>query len=155
QTQEIGADLICNAVGALNHYPDQNLLIVDLGTATTISVVNKSKEYLTGVIIPGVKTQVESLALSAEKLFSVELIKPKNMAPKSTIESIQTGIYYSHLGGVGLLLEKLSTACFNDEKYLVIGTGGFSRLFSNAKLFDTIDSDLTLKGLVKIIELNQ
>jgi type III pantothenate kinase len=154
QTQEIGADLICNAVGALDHYPEQNLLIVDLGTATTISAVNKSREYLTGVIIPGVKTQVESLALAAEKLFSVELMRPKNISPKSTIESIQAGIYYGHLGGIQLLLEKLSSACFSNEKYLIIGTGGFSRLFSNAKLFDIIDTDLTLKGLVKIIELN-
>jgi len=124
---EIGADLICNAVGAINDHPNQNLLIIDMGTATTITLVNKEKEYLAGVIIPGPKTQIDSLAVAAEKLFGVELVEPKEILPKSTLESIQVGIYYSHLGGIGLLMEKLSVAAFGDEGYISIATGGFSR----------------------------
>ena len=154
-SHEIGADLICSAVGAINLYPNTNLLIVDMGTATTICAVNKAKEFLTGLIIPGIKTQNDSLALSAEKLFSVELLKPKSIMSGSTVESIQNGIYYSHIGGIKYLLHKLGKAAFAEEKSLVIATGGYSRIFADTGLFEVIDPDLVLKGLVKIIELNK
>ena len=151
---EIGADLICSAVGAVYKYKDSNLMIVDMGTATTITAINKAKEFLTGAIFPGLATQISSLASSAEKLFSVELAKPKNEAPKSTVEAIQTGVYYSHLGGVGLLIKKLAKECFGSEEYLVVGTGGYARLFKEEKLFDYFESDLVLAGLLKIMDFN-
>jgi type III pantothenate kinase len=154
-SHEIGADLICSAVGAINLHPNTNLLIIDMGTATTICAVNKSKEFLTGLIIPGIKTQNDSLAISAEKLFSVELVKPKTIMSGSTVESIQNGIYYSHIGGIKYLLQKLGKAAFGEEKSLVIATGGYSRIFTDSGLFELFDPDLVLKGLVKIIELNK
>jgi type III pantothenate kinase len=151
---EIGADLVCSAVGAVYQYIETNLIIVDMGTATTITAINKAKEFLTGAIIPGLATQISSLASSAEKLFSVELIRPKNEAPRSTIEAIQTGVYYSHLGGIKLLIKRLAKECFGGEKYLIIGTGGYARLFQEEELFDYFESNLVLAGLQKIIEFN-
>lgn len=153
-SHEIGADLICSAVGAVEQYPDSNLLIVDMGTATTITVINSKKEFITGVIIPGIKTQAASLAQAAEKLLTVELLHPKTVVAKDTIESIQAGLYYGHLGAMRLLLKKLAKEAINDQDHKVVATGGFARLFMKAKLFDVIDSDLVLKGLVKITSLN-
>lgn len=151
---EIGADLICSAVGALEQYPDNNLLLVDMGTATTITAVNKKKEFITGLIIPGIKTQVASLAHAAEKLFTVELVQPKTIMAKDTSESIQAGLYYGHLGAMRLLLKKLAKEALQDQEHKIIATGGFARLFTRTKLFDVIDSDLVLKGLVKIVAMN-
>lgn len=151
---EVGADLICSAAGAMESYPNRNLVIVDMGTATTITIINKYKEFITCTIIPGIMTQVESLSSSAEKLTSLEIAKPKSSIPKSTLESIQMGIYYSHLGGINLLIKKLSEANFAGEQYTIIGTGGYSRLFDDSGLFNIIDQNLVLKGLVKIASLN-
>lgn len=152
---EIGADLICSAVGAINLHPNANILIVDMGTATTITAVSKAKEFLTGLIMPGIKTQSESLSSSAEKLFSVELVKPKGIMSSSTVESIQNGIYYSNIGGIKYLIHELGKAAFHNEKYIVIATGGYSRIFESSDLFEFFDPDLVLKGLVKIMELNK
>ena len=152
---EIGADLICSASGAVHTYPNKNLFVIDMGTASTLIAVSKDKEFLTGIIIPGLNTQISSLATSAEKLFSVEIVKPKNKIPQNTIESIQTGLYYSHIGGLKYLIKKLAKNCFDGEEYLVIGTGGYSRLFKDEELFDYLEPDLILTGLLKIIELTK
>ncbi len=152
--REIGADLICSAVGAIEQFPDKNLFIVDMGTASTIIAISKSKEFLTGVIVPGLALQASSLVSAAEKLFSVEMVKPERCMPTNTAESIQVGLYYSHIGGLKYLMKKLAQGCFKDEEYLVIGTGGYSRLFEDIALFDHVEPDLILSGLVKIVELN-
>jgi type III pantothenate kinase len=154
-SHEIGADRICGAIGAVTEFPNRNILVVCMGTATTITAINKSAEFLTGIIIPGIKTQRDALAKAAAKLFSVELIKPKTLTPTSTTEAMQMGLFYSHLGGIQLLLQKLAQNAFRNEDCFVVGTGGYSSLFAESDLFDAMDKFLELKGLCKIIELNK
>lgn len=153
-SSEIGADIISTAVAGIFDFPDQNIIIVDLGTANTMVAVNKKKEFLTGVIFPGMKTQVDSLASSAEKLSQVEIIRSQSTMTKNTIDAIQTGIYYSTLGGLRLLLKNMGDEAFNGEPFTVLGTGGFSRVFQDEKLFDFTVPDLVLNGLVHIHRLN-
>lgn len=152
-SREIGADLICNAVAVTQLLPAENAIVVDLGTASTVTAVNKDKEFIAGAIFPGLQTQVNSLAQSTEKLPHVEIVKV-SQRPSMTIESIQYGIYYGTYGALKSLIHQLAKDCFQEEAYKVVCTGGFLRLFEKEELADLYVPDLVLKGLVHITELS-
>ncbi len=152
---EVGADRIAGALGASEAYPEQNIIIVDMGTATTFDVLTKNKEYLGGVITPGMSIAMQSLEQHTAKLPKVEILKPKCICGKSTVQSIQAGLYFGNLGAIKEICQGLIASCFPDEDVLTLGTGGFSRLFRNAGVFDKINKDLVLEGLIKLEELNR
>lgn len=151
---EVGADRISNSIAAVDLFPKQNLIIIDFGTATTFCAINSSKEYLGGVIIAGLKISAEALEARTAKLPSVEILKPQQVVGRSTIESIQSGLFYGQLGMIKEISERIKLEAFNGEKALVIGTGGFSQLFVNENIFDYQMSDLVLKGLLKALQMN-
>ena len=153
--KEIGADRIAAAIGAVSLHPETDLIVIDMGTATTIDVVTKDKEYLGGAIIPGLRISVEALANETAKLPMVEITKPEHSLGTNTIEAIQSGIFYIHLGGLKELCSQYTTSIFNGKKPLVLGTGGFSRIFEETKLFDEISPELVLLGIKKALELNK
>ncbi len=152
--KEIGADRIAAAIGASNLYEGKNLIVVDMGTATTIDIITKEKEYLGGAILPGIKMSSSSLASGTAKLPAVEIVKPERSYGTSTVEAIQSGIYFGQLGGVKEIIGLFTKEVFNGEKPYLIGTGGFSRLYENEKLFDSIVPELVHIGLKKVLELN-
>lgn len=152
---EVGADRIANSIAAVNMYPKQNLIIVDLGTATTFCAVSKEKEYLGGSIIAGLKLSMESLEAKTAKLPSVEIVATNEALGKSTVESLQSGLYFGHLGAMREIISHLTSECFNGEAPVVVGTGGFSSLFEKEKIFHTIQPDLVLMGNVLALALNQ
>ncbi|TAL62782.1 MAG: type III pantothenate kinase, partial [Legionella sp.] len=94
---EVGADRIANAIAATHSFPNQNVIVIDFGTATTFCVINDKKEYLGGAILPGVRLSVEALSKNTAKLPSVEIVKVENTVGRSTTESIQSGIFYGAL----------------------------------------------------------
>ena len=151
---EVGADRIANSIGATHLYPGRNLLIVDFGTATTLCVVSAQREYLGGVIAPGLRMAMETLEASTAKLPTVEIKVPEHAVGQSTIAGIQSGIYYSTLGLVREIIIEISDKHFPRQELSVVGTGGFSSLFTHANLFDVIESDLVLKGLYQLHCLN-
>lgn len=151
---EVGSDRIANAIGAVERYPNQNLLIVDLGTATTFCAINSEKDYLGGTIIAGLRISMESLESKTAKLPSVEILKPVSALGRSTVESIQSGLYYGHGGAIKEICSQLTNECFGGKKPYIIGTGGFAHLFEGEKLFDVILSDLVLNGLLVALKLN-
>lgn len=153
--REIGADRIAACIGGRLLVSDQNLIVIDMGTATTIEAVTKSGEYLGGAILPGVKMSATSLASGTAKLPTVEILKPENSCGTSTIEAIQSGIYFSHVGAIKQLIENFTNELFAGEKPYIIATGGFCKLFEKENLFDRIVSDLVHLGLIKILELNK
>lgn len=153
--KEIGADRIAAAIGAVSLHPETDLIVIDMGTATTIDVVTKDKEYLGGAIIPGLRISVEALANETAKLPMVEITKPEHSLGTNTIEAIQSGNFYIHLGGLKELCSQYTTSIFNGKKPLVLGTGGFSRIFEETKLFDEISPELVLLGIKKALELNK
>ncbi len=152
---EVGADRIANSIAATHMFPRQNLIIVDLGTATTFCAINKEKDYLGGVIIAGLKISMEALEAKTAKLPSVEIVSKDQVLGLSTIDSLQSGLFYGHLGAMREIIIKLTHECFQDEKPMVIGTGGFSSLFDKAKIFDRTITDLVLKGNVLSLAYNQ
>jgi type III pantothenate kinase len=147
---ELGADRIVNAVAGITLY-GKNLIIVDLGTATTFCLI-RDNYYEGGVIAPGLKMSMEVLHNRTALLPLVEFSKPPcGILADSTVHSIQAGFFY---GWVGLLKEIINELKkrFSDTDFYVIGTGGLSSVIHKEipDIFNFIDRDLTLKGL-KII----
>lgn len=151
---EVGADRIANAVAATQMHPQKNIVIVDLGTATTFCAVSADRDYLGGSIIAGLKLSMEALEAKTAKLPSVEIVSRTEALGLSTVESLQSGLYYGHLGAMREIISKISQECFKGEKPFVIGTGGFSSLFEKEKIFDLVAPDLVLKGNLIALEKN-
>ena len=152
---EVGADKIANAMGGLARFPGRNLLIVDFGTATTLCAVSKEKEYLGGIITPGIQTSMEALESKTARLPTVEIIRPSEVLGRSTVESIQSGLYYGALATVRSLADSVTKERFAKEPPLVVGTGGFGRLFEEEKLLDEFVPELPLIGLRQAVELSR
>jgi type III pantothenate kinase len=151
---EVGADRIANAIAAVAEYPDQDLLIIDFGTATTFCAINAGKEYLGGVITAGVRISMEALETQTSKLPAVEIIKPQQCLGRTTVESIQSGLYYGSIGQVKEIRDRISEEAFGGKMPKVIGTGGFASLLAKANIFDEENSDLVLKGIQIALSMN-
>lgn len=152
---EVGADRIANAIAAVKLYPNQNIIVIDFGTATTLDVVSKMKEYLGGAILPGIRMSMESLFSATAKLPRVEIQQPANVVGKTTVESIQSGLYFGQIGMVKELILRIKTEAFQGEEPVVIATGGFSSLFENAGLFEAAIPTLVLQGLQEVLLINK
>jgi type III pantothenate kinase len=151
---EVGSDRIADAIGAYTRYPNQNIIIVDFGTATTFDVLTKDREYLGGAIAPGMKIAMQSLEERTAKLPKVEIIKSTRACGKTTIESIQSGLYYGTLGIIKEITQSITKENFKGQKPLIIGTGGFAGLYRDSGVFDEIIPDLVLDGIYTAQELN-
>jgi type III pantothenate kinase len=151
---EVGADRIANSIAATHLYPGKNLVLVDLGTATTFCAVTAEKDYMGGSIIAGIKLSMESLEAKTAKLPSVEIVPRSQVLGLSTVESLQSGLFYGHLGSMREIITRISAECFKSEKPFVIGTGGLSTMFETEKIFDVIIPDLVLKGNLIALALN-
>ena len=152
---EVGADRIAGAIAATLRRPGADVIVVDCGTATTFDVVNAAGEYLGGAIMPGIGISVESLAGRTAKLPSVEITRPSAALGRSTVESIQAGVYHGHVGAIRHLLGELAREAFAGERPRVVGTGGFARLMLAENLFDEIVPELVLLGLKRAEQLNR
>ncbi|MDF1612597.1 type III pantothenate kinase [Stygiobacter electus] len=152
---EVGTDRIANAIAAVHSFPDKNLIIIDFGTATTFCVVSKNKEYLGGIILPGIKISMEALDSKTAQLPAVEIKEMTEVIGRSTVESIQSGLFFGQIGIVKEIKSRIIEEVFKDEFPVVIATGGFSRLFENQKLFDIIIPTLVLNGLFLAYNINK
>lgn len=153
--REIGADRIAAALGAVARYPEQNLIIIDMGTATTIDVVTKDREYLGGAILPGLKISVGALASGTAKLPQVEIVRAEKICGASTIEAIQSGIYYGTVGSIREFCAQISARMFGGTQPFVVATGGFARLFSDCGIFGAVIPELVLLGVKTALENNR
>lgn len=150
---ELGADRVANAVGALELYKGRNLVVFDFGTANTACIISKNKEYMGGLIAAGMRLSMQVLEEQTAKLPTVQIRVPAVLFGKDTVEQIQAGLYYQVLGMVKEVVHA-ARQTFAEEQPLIIGTGGFSKVFEKAGIFDVIEPDLVLIGLKKILELN-
>jgi type III pantothenate kinase len=151
---ELGSDRIANAIAATHMYPKENLIIVDMGTATTLCAINQKNEFLGGAIIPGLRISMSALETNTSKLPSVEILRPGQALGRSTVEGIQSGLYFGAIGAVKEISQRMVAECFQNEPARIIGTGGFASLFHDAGLFDVEVSDLVLKGLYLALNMN-
>ncbi len=151
---EVGTDRIANAIGAMDAFPNKNIIIIDMGTATTVCAVNKKHDYLGGAILPGLRLGMESLKANTAKLMEVDIEASSSYIGRTTRESIQTGLYYGQMGALKEIIAGIKQEAFPNESVTIIGTGGFSQLYKETALFDVILPDLVLQGLYKAYELS-
>ena len=147
---DVGADRIVDAVAALEKY-GAPCIVADLGTATTIDVVNKDGEFLGGVIAPGMMISAEALFARAAKLPKVDILRPPKVVGTSTRTAMQSGLYHGYIGLVDGLLRKMIDEIGGAPK--VVATGGLAKIISTGSEFITIvDDNLLLDGLRMIYE---
>ncbi|MDY3119074.1 MAG: type III pantothenate kinase [Peptoniphilus sp.] len=153
--KEVGADRIVNAVASVEKYGGP-CIIIDLGTAITFCVVDDKKNYLGGLILPGISISADALVSRTSKLPKIEIIKPEKVIGKNTVSSMQNGLYYgfsSMIDGIVMHICKELGRAAEDIK--IIATGGFSSLLVTDSRYDIlIDRDLTLDGLRILYEMN-
>ena len=150
--KELGPDRIANSVAGYK-IVESDVIIVDLGTATTFDIVNSKKEYLGGSIAPGIKISLDALTSKTASLKSVELELPKKVVGKNTYEAIQSGLIYGHASMIDSMIEKLLQELGTKPK--IILTGGLSKTIQPAlNLNASYEQDLTLIGLEEIFNLN-
>jgi len=150
---EVGSDKIANALGGVTRFPGRNLIIVDFGTATTLCAVTREREYLGGIITPGIHSSMAMLESKTARLPSVEIIRPAQVLGRSIVESIQSGLYHGTLATVRSLAALVAEEHFAQEQPLILGTGGYGRLFEAEQFFDFFIPELPLIGLRRAIEL--
>jgi type III pantothenate kinase len=149
--KEVGADRVANAVAAYDLYGGP-CIVVDLGTATTFDAISADGEYLGGAITPGVAISLEALFQHAAALRRVELVAPRDVIGRSTVESIQSGTLYGFAAQVDGLCHR-----FMDElgPSTVVATGGLSELVApHAEVIEHVEPWLTLHGLRIVFERN-
>jgi type III pantothenate kinase len=151
---ELGSDRIANAIAATHIYPNENLIIIDMGTATTLCAVNRKREFLGGTIMPGVRISMTALVANTSKLPAVEIISPREALGRSTVEGIQSGLYFGAIGAVKEITNRLRAEAFNGEAVRIVGTGGFASVFDRAGIFDIEIPDLVLRGIYLAFTLN-
>ncbi len=156
--EEVGADRLVNAYAASHAY-QAPLIVVDFGTATTFDVVNGQGDYCGGVIAPGINLSLDALDRAAAKLPRVEIVQPRRVIGTSTVECMQSGIFWGYIGlieGLVVRIREEFTAQAPFTAMPVIGTGGLASLFARATtVIDHVDPELTLRGLVLIHERNR
>lgn len=150
--KEVGADRIANAVGAYDLYGGP-CLVVDFGTATTVDAVSSKGEYLGGAIFPGIEISLDALFGRAAGLRRVELVEPRNVIGKNTVESVQSGVVYG-------FADQVDGLCSRFEHELgdcaIIATGGLGGLITPLSTkIQVYEPWLTLHGLRLIWERNQ
>lgn len=157
--EQVGSDRIVNAVAALTKY-EGPLVIVDFGTATTFCAITEDWEYLGGSIAPGLKISSDALFEKTAKLPKVELEDPGTVLGKNTIESMQSGLVYGHMGMIehlcNMMKEELDKYAEHKNPIKVIATGGVAAMMEKGvKSIDIVDKMLTLDGLSIIYEKNK
>ena len=155
--KEIGADRIVNTLAAHTLYGGP-AIVVDFGTSTNLDVVSPKGEFLGGALAPGIEISVDALAARAAQLRKVELVRPKSVIGKNTVEALQSGTIFGFAGQVDGLVDRITAELAKDydDAPTVIATGGLAPLIIGvSETIDEHEPDLTLIGLRLIHEKNQ
>ena len=150
--KEVGADRIVNTIAAHRVYGGPSI-VVDFGTSTNLDVVSAQGEFLGGALAPGVEISLEALASRAAQLRKVELVRPRSVIGKNTVEALQSGALYGFAGQVDGLVRRIQEEI--GPVTAVIATGGLAPIVvPESETITHHDPDLTLVGLRMVFEKN-
>jgi type III pantothenate kinase len=148
---QVGSDRLLACLAAYHKWgktEKKPLIVIDLGTATTIDCVNAEGEFLGGIIMLGIASSAKSLANVTAQLPEIELTFPPQILGRSTIQNIQSGILYGALASIEGLVIKLKKEVFPDQEIIVAATGGLSHLLEGrTSLIDHFEPHLVLEGV--------
>ena len=145
---QLGSDRVADAVAAINYYPCP-LIIIDMGTATTISVIDRDKNFLGGMIIPGLRVSLDSLTNRTSQLPKISLDPPKKIIGSNTVDCMKSGIIYSNASSIDGVIKRIENEL--GEKCSVISTGGLAHAIIPFCEHDiTIDDRLSAGCIINI-----
>lgn len=148
--REAGADRLANAVAAFHKYGGP-CAVVDFGTAINFDITSREGHFLGGIICPGIGIAISGLFEKAARLPLVDFRAPRRLIGTNTVDCIQSGLYYSTIGAIDGILDRLLADLGADLK--IIGTGGQARLITEgSRYLKLVDDDLTLDGVRLIWE---
>lgn len=150
---QLGSDLVVDAVAGVSEYSVPQI-IIDMGTATTITAIDSEKRFLGGAIMPGVGVSHDALIDRTSQLPKIALEKPKKVIGSNTIDCIKSGIIYGNAGAIDGIIDRYREEL--GEDCTVVATGGLAKVIAPlCKNEIIIDEDLLLKGLMLIYEKNK
>ncbi len=153
QGTTVGPDRLVNTVAGFARHGG-NLIVVDFGTATTFDVVDDDGAYIGGVIAPGVNLSLEALHMAAAALPHVDVTRPQQVIGTNTVACMQSGVFWGYIGLVEGIVARIRGERGRPMK--VVATGGLASLFASGfELFDAVEEDLTMQGLVLINRHNK
>ncbi len=150
---QLGSDIVVGAVAAIAEYP-KPLIVIDMGTATTLCVIDKNSDYRGGIIYPGVKVSLESLTSKAAQLQGISLEAPKKVIGTNTIDSMRSGTVYGNAAMIDGLIDRMCEEIGRDVT--IVATGGLSsKIIPYCRHNIILDDNLLLKGLQIIYNKNK
>ena len=150
---QLGGDLLVDSVAAMAEH-EAPLIVIDMGTATTVCVINEKKQYLGGMILPGVRTSLDSLVSNTSLLQQIGLEPPSKVIGSNTIEGMKSGILYGNAAAMDGLIERIEEEL--GKTCTIVATGGLAKfVIPFCKREIVIDDDLLLKGLKIIYDKNR
>lgn len=141
---EVGADRVVNSI-AFFHKFQRAGVVIDFGTATTFDVVDAHGNYLGGMISPGVNLALAALSEAAAKLPKIKVAKPGRAIGRSTLQAMQSGLYYGYKGLIERSVKEIASEL--GKKPYTVATGGLARFFADSPYIDSVEENLTLDGL--------
>lgn len=148
----LGSDLVVGAVAAINEYPVPQI-IIDLGTATTFSVIDSKRNFTGGIIMTGMAVSSDALTKRTAQLPKIAFETPKKVVGTNTVDSMKSGIMFGTAGSIDGIIDRIEQEI--GEKCTVIATGGLAgTVIPLCKRKITLDDDLLLKGLLIIYNKN-
>jgi type III pantothenate kinase len=150
---QVGSDRIVIAVAALAEYKAP-LILIDMGTATTIEVVEPENLYMGGVIFPGVRVSLDALTSRAAQLPGISLDKPRHVIGKNTVDCMRSGTMYGNAAMIDGLIDRIEEELGHSST--IIATGGLAQFITPlCKRYIIVEKDLLLKGLYIIYQKNK
>ena len=150
---QLGSDMLVDCVAVSVHYP-LPAIVVDMGTATTFSVLSKDKKMLGGAICPGVRTSINALSEHAAQLPFISIKAPENTVGKNTVDSMQSGVVFGNASMIDGMIDRIEEEI--GEKCTVVSTGGLAEEISKHTKHEVIyNANLLLEGLILIYKKNR